>query len=43
MAFLIPDISILKDLIPNVSFGYIGVQRNEETAEPELKEKESAA
>ena len=25
----------VKDLIPNVSFGYIGVQRNEETAEPE--------
>ena len=25
----------VKDLIPNVAFGYIGVQRNEETAEPE--------
>ncbi len=25
----------VKELIPNVSFGYIGVQRNEETAEPE--------
>ncbi len=25
----------VKDLIPNISFGYIGVQRNEETAEPE--------
>lgn len=25
----------IKDLIPNVAFGYIGVQRNEETAEPE--------
>ena len=25
----------VKDLIPNVSFGYIGVQRNEETAQPE--------
>ena len=25
----------VKDLIPNVSFGYIGVQRNEKTAEPE--------
>ena len=24
-----------KDLIPNMTFGYIGVQRNEETAEPE--------
>ena len=25
----------VKELLPNVSFGYIGVQRNEETAEPE--------
>ena len=25
----------VKDLIPNVAFGYIGVQRNEQTAEPE--------
>ena len=25
----------VKDLIPNVAFGYIGVQRNEETAKPE--------
>ena len=25
----------VKELIPNVSFGYIGVQRNENTAEPE--------
>lgn len=25
----------VKDLIPNLAFGYIGVQRNEETAEPE--------
>lgn len=25
----------VKDLIPNVAFGYIGVQRNDETAEPE--------
>ncbi|MEC7926367.1 MAG: uracil phosphoribosyltransferase, partial [Actinomycetota bacterium] len=25
----------VKELIPNLSFGYIGVQRNEETAEPE--------
>ncbi len=25
----------VKDLIPNVAFGYIGVQRNEKTAEPE--------
>ena len=25
----------VKELIPNVSFGYIGVQRNESTAEPE--------
>ena len=25
----------VKELIPNVSFGYIGVQRNEKTAEPE--------
>ena len=25
----------VRQLIPNISFGYIGVQRNEETAEPE--------
>ncbi len=25
----------VRELIPNISFGYIGVQRNEETAEPE--------
>ena len=25
----------VKELIPNVSFGYIGIQRNEDTAEPE--------
>ncbi len=25
----------VKQLIPNISFGYIGVQRNEETAQPE--------
>ena len=25
----------VQQLIPNISFGYIGVQRNEETAQPE--------
>ena len=25
----------IRELIPNISFGYVGVQRNEETAEPE--------